>query len=192
MGRKRIELGPDAVSQIRAMKEAGHSAEAIADALGISPATVKRRIAELKGKVPPAAVLRPKAPAPELPRAPTSEGDIEEVADEVVTEGTSLAQIDEWLKVARERANAAADHGDSDNHIKYMRLAAMLLEAKRKATPIPKADPNEHPDMVEAAERVREKWHALAESLVRVSKSQVAETIARILRPKDEQDERPR
>lgn len=187
MGRKRIDLGPDANGRIEAMLNAGMASDAIARQLKISPATVRRRVAELKGKVPPKFPTLASAPAPS-PNLTPADQDAAPPDDEQVPDGTSVSQIKAWLEIARERAAEAAGRNDVDNHVKYLRLAATLLEALRKATPVPKPDPNEHPDMVEAAARVRERWHKLADSLVRVSKSPVAETIAKMLKKQNESD----
>lgn len=155
----------------------GVSASVIAAELGISEATAKRRIRELKGKVPAArAAVIASVPAPMLPAAD------EEVE---IPSGATIDQIDEWLAVAKQKANESAALENPDAHLSYMRMVIALLEARRKSAPIPKPDPNENPDLVEAAARVRERWHRLAESLVRVSKSTVADSIAKILRPSE-------
>ncbi len=181
MGRSRIEIGAEAEERIVALLTRGVAASAIAAELGISAATAKRRIRELKGKVPAAraAALAAVTPPAET-QAPADGG--EEIE---VPAGATLEQIDHWLEVAKKKANEAATLGDPDAHLSYMRMVIALLEARRKSAPIPKADPNENPDLVEAAARVRERWHRLADSLVRVAKSPVAESIARLLRPEE-------
>lgn len=156
----------------------GVAASAIAHELGISPATAKRRIRELKGKVPAARAAALAAVAAAAPTVPAVDG--EEVA---IPTGATLDQIDEWLAVAKKKAAEASDLKDPDAHLSYMRMVIALLEARRKSTPIPKVDPNDSPDMIEAAAAARERWHKLADSLVRVASSPIAESIARILRP---------
>ena len=79
----------------------------------------------------------------------------------------SVAEIDGWLKEAKEHAANAAAEGDVDTHVKYVRLAATLIEARRKAAPVPKPDPNDSPDMVAAAKAARKRWHVLLDALHR-------------------------
>lgn len=174
---------------------AGQSADRIAAELGVSVATAKRRMREIKGVVtettgglrherraaPVPRAERPSRPAPKAERelAPPVDGD-ETVIE--IPEGSSVEQIDRWLKVAEQEAEAASGDPDPDNHIKWVRLAASLLEARRKAAPIVKADPNDRPDTVAAAARVRARWHALADKLVFVANSPLATTIARLKR----------
>lgn len=199
MGRKRIDHGTDGQAKIALLMAGGHGADRIAAELGVSTATAKRRMREIKGVVTEvkaegrqarrsaARAPRPApiAPSPALPAVlPSTDGD--EDADISIPDGSSLEQIDRWLKVAEDEAEAAAGDEDPDNHIKWVRLATALIEAKRKASPIPKPDPNEHPDMIAAAARVRKRWHDLANNLVRVSKSPLVETIGKLLRPEPE------
>jgi hypothetical protein len=189
LGRKRIDLGAGSQAKIALMMSGGHGPERIAAELGVSLATAKRRMSEVKGVVTEVKgdarrERRAAAPAAPAARAPTPHADLDTNDDDapVIPEGSSLEQIDKWLKVAEEEAALAATDDDPDNHIKWVRLAASLLEARRKAAPIPKADPNENPDMIEAAAAARKRWHDLADALLRVSKSPVAGTIASLLK----------
>jgi len=160
----------------------GMSANDIARDLGISLTTAKRRVAELKGKVPAEKTARLAAAKAAPPSAPSPPSDDVPISEEEIPAGATVEQIDKWLKVAEEKANNASALEDPDAHLSYLRIVLALIEARRKATPIPKPDPNDNPDMVEAAALVRERWHNLAENLSRVSKSPIAETIARMLR----------
>jgi hypothetical protein len=196
MGRKRIDLGADASDRIRALLTRGATAEEVAATLRVSVTTAKRRIRELKGKtsaVPSAPRVVKKPPPGPSPNAGAEDGDGEsdseaEDGDELpdgeqaIPSGTSLEKIDYWLGVAERKAREAEKKGNADLLVKMARLAAVFVEAKRKATPIPKDDPNEHPDMVEAAAKVRKRMHELADSLVRVANSPLADTIGRLVR----------
>lgn len=187
MGRKRINLGPDAEARIAVMMARGDNAEAIAKSVGASQRTVERRMTELRGAVATAradsrsARRPPQRAVPRLPLAPpTAGGDADDV-DVAIPDGSTVEEIDRWLRVAEEEAKLAAGDEDPDNHIKWVRIVTSLIEAKRKAKPIPKVDPNDRPDMVEAAARVRKRWHALAENLVRVANSPLADSIGRLV-----------
>jgi hypothetical protein len=158
----------------------GASADEMAHAFGVSAATMKRRMRELRGKVPAA---KASVIAAVKSVSPTSSPTLDDEPPPVAIEGT-LKQIDEWLAVAKERAEGAAATGNADEHATYMRMVISLLEARRKATPPPKVDPNDSPDMVAAAAKVRKHWHDLANALVRVSNSPIADTIGRILSEK--------
>ena len=56
----------------------------------------------------------------------------------------------------------------------------VVRDSRRKAEPEKVKDPNDNPDFVAAAKRVRERWHKLADSLVRVAGSPLSETLARL------------
>jgi hypothetical protein len=146
MARKRIELTPTQEARIDAEMRRGGTAESISRAMGLSRATVGRRMKERKaGKAP----KPPSAPAP-LPEIP-----------EEIPEGLDLATVDKWIPKV-ERAAEAAER--EENYAAFASLTARLvalLDHKRKATPLPKIDPNDSPDMVAAAERVRKRWHEL-------------------------------
>lgn len=192
MGRKRIELGPDANAQIVAGMVRGTSADELALQFKVSPATMKRRMRELRGKVPEArekVVAQKIAAPPVTPRAQPSAPAVDDASDVEAFGDATLKQIDEWLAVAKRKAEEAAATQNAEEHATYMRMVISLLEARRKATPPPKIDPNESPDMIELAKQAREKLHNLADALVRTSKSPIADTIAGIIRPKQAEDE---
>lgn len=167
MARKRNELGEDASSIVRALMASGGTAKSIAAALrakGIdaSPATIGRRMKELRGKVrerkrgnappPPAPKGRAKrAPSVPVPPLPTSPDEIEG--------DTPLETINAWIETAEEIATLAKKDGNLPVIGQMGRLVASLLEAKRKATPPTPPDPNDNPDMVALGAKVAEQMH---------------------------------
>lgn len=158
MARKRKNIDAD---RLIALMRAGRTAEQIAGVLAgegvpVSRATITRRMRELRGKVN--AGRAASRPAPIV--APAAADD---VPDEV-PEGTELAIVDKWIPKVEAAAEAAEAEGDLQAFASLTAKLVTLLEHKRKAAPPPKADPNEHPDMVAAAERAREKLHALIDS----------------------------
>jgi hypothetical protein len=186
MGRPKKEIPANLVSKAQAMRQSGVPDDKIALAVGVPLRTLQRKLGPHKAQRAKARKRTPKpTPAPATVSPSAGGDDLPENLAEVLTESTPFEQIDRWLKKAEEKADKADADDDDDNHVKYVRLAKDLFEARRKAMPIPKEDPNEHPDMLAAASKVRERWHALAENLARVSNSPVAETIGRMLRSSD-------
>jgi hypothetical protein len=160
MGRQRKDLGSDADARIVASMVRGESAAVIARTLGCSAATAKRRMAELRKGVPAArAEKRAAAPPALAPKASATLPD----PDGEIPEGTTIEQIGKWLKLAEEEI--AAGKGEPDTIAKMVRLAATLLALQVKATPPAKPDPNDNPDFMAAAERVRKRWHDLLEKV---------------------------
>jgi hypothetical protein len=151
MGRKRIELGAEAEAQIAARMKRGQSAQTIAKAIGggVSYRTVARRMRELKGKEPPK----------------ESKPVVEDVADvpEEIPEGVDLGTVEKWIPRIERAAESAEADGDFTAMSSLMAKLVALLEHKRKATPIPKPDPNDNPDMIAAKERARKEFHRLIE-----------------------------
>ncbi len=146
MARKRIELTPEQASQIASRTKRGQSLDTIAKATGLSRATVQRRQKELKegGWTAPS----PSAPSDtEMPEAELS-------AEE-------LANVDKWIPVIEKMIEHAFDEKNHTDFNASMSRLIALQEHKRKATPLPKIDPNDSPDMVAAAARVRKMWHDL-------------------------------
>jgi hypothetical protein len=129
--------------------------DAIAAELGTSRATAARRMRALKPGV--GAVRRASraaaAPAPVAKKAaPLPE------PDEEIAESTSLEQIGEWLRMAKDEAEAARSAGDVDNLGKMLRIASTLLALQQKHTPVAPPDPNDNPDFIAAAERAKKRW----------------------------------
>lgn len=146
MARKRIELTPGQQADIATRTSRGQSLDTISKALGLSRATVQRRQKELKdGGLIPAPALDP----------------VEDAALGAEINPADLATIDKWIpKVERVAEDAQAAKDYAAFNAAMSRLVA-LLEHKRKATPIPKVDPNDNPDMVAAAEKFRKRFSNL-------------------------------
>ncbi len=147
MARKRKELGSVVEARIVALMKQGGTVNGIAQATGIPPATIARRMRELAGK---AAV--PIAPAAPLPATP-----------EEIPEGTPVEVLDEWLDTAKAGAEAARTAGNLSQLATMGRLAMTIMDQKRKSAPIPKADPNENPDMVKLGAEVSARLHKLVD-----------------------------
>lgn len=161
MARKRIELGADVEAKIVSLMARGGTADSISKALGISMRTAGRRMQELRSRV--SAVRLEKRKAIPLSPAPLPE------SDEEVPEDTPLEQIGVWLKMAKEEADAARLAGETENMVKTLRLASTLLALQQKATPVAPPDPNDNPDMVAAAVRVRKRLRALMENMAKLA-----------------------
>ncbi len=147
MARKRIELTPEQEAQIVGRTARGQSLDMIAKATGLSRATVQRRQASLKRS----------GVVPEKRRV--SLEDVEAVESEI--DPSDLGTVDKWIPRIEAVAEAAQAEGDHTAFNAAMARLVTLLEHKRKATPLPKVDPNDSPDMCEAAEKVRKRWSDL-------------------------------
>lgn len=159
MGRDRTDFGPAVDQQIREFMARGGTAQSISDALssigvkGASNRTIARRMQEFKAGVrAERSGMRTDDPLPATPDA--------------VPEGAAESDYDSWLADAKAHADAAQAEGDLEGFGKMGRLTVALLEAKRKATPLPKEDINAHPDMLAAKERARAALHRLVDQAV--------------------------
>lgn len=184
MAKKRIELGPEAEAIITARMARGDSLDEICKDYKVSRATIARRMRELRGKVPAAkaallAESRKKRAAP-APARPTGVEEGDSPAMDLSLDST-LREIDAQLEVAKQKAEEASALGNAEEHATYMRMVIALLEARRKATPAPKIDPNESPDMIAAAEAARTRLFGIAEKLLELASSPVGETISKLL-----------
>lgn len=157
MGRKRNELGPDVEGQILAFMKVGRTAQNIYEALaangvkGISVPTITRRMRELRAGMRSAPVAAsPAATEEEIPETP-----------EAIPADTPLEILDRWIATVARLGRKAAAADDLDGIGKMGRLSASLLEARRKATPPPVADPNDSPDMVALGALVAERLHKM-------------------------------
>lgn len=171
MPRTRIDFTAKTEAKIVAMMGKGGTAKSISKVLlaagvdGASPATITRRMRELRGKVKaekaPAQPARSRAPrrppATEQPLPPTPEA---------IPEGASLDELNEWLRRAEKMGRAAEEAGDLQGLGAMGRLSASLLEARRKAQPVVKPDPNDDPDMVAMGEQVAAELHKLVDKVV--------------------------
>lgn len=163
MARKRTELGPTLESRIVALMRAGGTADSItsqlgAEGVGASRATIARRMQELRGQVKAARAERMAAPVvvedETLPGSP-----------DAIPEGTDLATLDRWLQTAERMGEAAEADGDLQALAAAGRLSASLLEAKRKATPPSRPDPNENPDLIKLGKQVAERLHKMIDQV---------------------------
>lgn len=160
-----------------------------AQGVKVSRATVARRMRELSGQVAEARATtmrkvkasRAKAPADSEPGPDAADDAPLPETPEDIPAVASLEQLDRWIRYADAAVEAAQLDDDRTALGPLLRVASALAETRRKATPPTPPDPNLNPDMIEAAERVRKRWHALAESLVRVSRSTLAESIGRLI-----------
>lgn len=177
MGRKRSDLGPSVEKRIASLMARGGTAVSISKALAaagkkVSTRTIGRRMRELRGDVAPMRVsastsLRASYAAPEAsePESEASDAPLP-AAPEEIPEDTDLRQIERWLQRAEAMARKAVNLGDLAGMGQMGRLTSALLEAKRRATPPEKADPNDHPDMVAAAARAREMLHKMIDRAI--------------------------
>lgn len=177
MARKPNELGASANAKIKALMQRGGTAESIARELaaagvkGASRATVGRRMRELRGNVRVGRVRATKktARAPVEPDLPVESDTLEDpplpTNAEEIPEGLSLA----LLYRLRAKAEAAGEHALKRKDLATFgamgRLVTAVSEAIRKATPPAPPDPNEHPDMLALAERVRKDLHELLDKV---------------------------
>jgi len=159
MARKPKHLDDD---RIVALSVVGWKPERIARELGENTRTISRRVNSLAAKINAARVPKATKAQPAPPADPTQDGPLPQ--PEEVEAVDSVSDLDTWLAIAQRQAKAAEGRGDVENLSKYVRLATMIMDQKRKLAPPPKQDPNEQPDMVAAAKRAREMLHALIDS----------------------------
>ena len=164
MGRKRIELSSAREAEIKARAQRGESLETIASALGgdVSRSTIDRRLREAKATTPPK--RRPVPLAPPTPKPDHIESD---ALPDAVPEGTPLADIERWMR----RIEVAADKAEADGNLAAFSSLMMRLrafeDARRRATPLPKPDPNDDPDMVAMGEQAEKRFFQLIDAALR-------------------------
>ncbi len=170
MARKRTNLGAKTTKRIKAGAKTGATAKALAAELAAdgekapSARTVSRRMLEERGprKNRAKKLSAPTPPSTEgLPPLPKSADEIPETAD--------LTTLDFWLARVNQLGEIAHAKGDLAGMGTMGRLATALLEAKRKATPPEKPDPNDSPDMRELADLVRSRLHKLVDQVAGVA-----------------------
>ena len=158
MARKRIEMGPEAEGVIRALMAKGGTVESVTAALRAgclptaAPATVGRRMAEMRKEVNAEAVARRaggKAPIPE-PDLPTRPEEIPETA--------TTADYDRWIARSERMADDAEAEGDIKAAATAGRLVGFFMSERRKAAPEPVPDPNLSPDMVALGADVEQRF----------------------------------
>jgi len=132
------------------MMRRGMTVEEIARHFGVSKSTAHSRVTAMRaGSLP-----MPVTPAPAVAA---------DVPDDV-PDGASLELVDKWIAKLEAAGEVAESEGDLKTFATLAAKLVTLLEHRRKAAPPPVADPNEHPDMVEAAKRARKRLHDLIET----------------------------
>lgn len=162
MSRKRTELTPAQNADLEARTARGEGAATIHAALGgvISVPTIERRQRELRN---PTASKAKSNPAP----APKPEPEAPDPVDvpETIPETATLDTIDRWIKRVEDGARKAEEQGNLAALGSLAMRAASLVEARRKAAPLPKPDPNENPDMKALAAEVEKRLFKLVDDL---------------------------
>lgn len=188
MPRTKTEISARAKKKIEQLVARGGTADSIAKALraagikGVSARTIGRRIAELRGPTrAPRGTARAAADAlREEYSAAAAAADDEQAADagdsadegelpdpKAIPENADLDQINAWLKRADTLGKAAFTKGDLEGMGKMGRLTSALLEAKRKATPLEKEDPNDSPDMRKLGDQVEVRLLKIVDDIVK-------------------------
>ena len=156
MARPRIELSPELLAEIKARTERGESAKTIHEATGrtVNLKLIERRQNEIKKPGQPGSPPRiPNTPIVDIP--------------EDIPENTPVQKLDGWIKqVEVGMAKAEADNNLGALASLAARLVA-LAEARRKAMPLPKLDPEDNPDFKAIAQMGEERFLTLLKGLFR-------------------------
>lgn len=161
MARKPTDFGSNVDAEIVARTARGESAETIASALGLPKQvrTIRRRQAQLKGKVPSAQVSpsRPRVEAAGSSNvAPNTTPETTDVPEDVPSD-TPAEQLDRWIKRLEVGAAKAEDDGNLAALASIAAKVTALMALKHRSAPLPKADPNENPDYIELARQGEER-----------------------------------
>lgn len=140
------KLEPAVVADLHARRRRGQTIETIAKGTGLAEGTIRKGLA-LPDPAPP---VRPPHAAPAAPAEPPPDD---------VPEDAGVGDIDRWMRWVEDAARAAKQTGEMGQFASLMTRLVALADQRRKAAPPPKADPNEHPDMLVARERVRAALH---------------------------------
>jgi hypothetical protein len=161
MARKRTELGPTVDAEIAARTARGESAETIWEAIGrrISVPTIKRRQAELRRR----ALSRPLAATPKRASVTPPVQD-NEVPDEI-PEATPIEDLNRWIARLEKAADSAEAAGNLAALSSIAQKVAALMTLRHRATPLPKADPNDNHDFKVVATEARTRLAKLAHAL---------------------------
>jgi len=172
MSRKRTKIGHAADAEIKARTARGESAETIFEAIGrvISTPTIRRRQAELRSNAPKADAGTPRsAPArpagsgiPPKGRLPDEATD--DVPEEVPADA-SATDLDRWITRLEKGATKAEAQGNLAALASIAAKVTALMALRHRSAPLPKADPNENPDMKALAAVGRERLRKLANGL---------------------------
>lgn len=163
MPRQKTEFGKEVEGRIIARMKAGGTAHSISAELtaegikGASPATVGRRMKELRGKV---RARRPTSP-PAAPKRARAAPEPEDWDDEDDDDGPPLpfdvVDLPKKLAEMQKHAQTAVRKGDL---ALYDRINGKIIQAL-KAMPAAPPDPNASPDLIKRAKLVVEKLHAM-------------------------------
>lgn len=161
MARKRTAIGSAREERIVSLRRAGGTLDSIlaqleADGTPMSRATLSRRLQELGAKVNEgrAELLRA--------MAPSGQGLPDNIPD-----GADSATIDQIAEMAQRMAAVAEAEGDLSALGAAGRLLIAAQEAKRKAKPPERADPNDNPDMKKLAADVAARLHRMIDQVPR-------------------------
>jgi hypothetical protein len=168
MPRPRTKLANGVEDEIRLRTERRESADTIYAALHgtVSRSKICRMQVEIRNGTAPKPIP---SPAP-TPKPKSAAADLSKTTDstdvpEIVPDDTPVEMLDRWIARVEAGAKKAEDAGNLPALSSLAMRAASLAEAKRKATPIPKADPNENPDMkalaAEGEKQLLKRVHAL-------------------------------
>jgi hypothetical protein len=127
----------------------------------MSRATLARRMREKRGAVGPPQVQGPRA-KPKPADLAVSGDPLPEDPDEI-PEAATVPELTQLLARCNEALRKAEVAGNLPLVGQMIRVAASLAETIRKATPPERADPNEHPDMVDMGKRVAERLHKMVD-----------------------------
>lgn len=147
MARPRKDLGRHMDEEIAARTARGESAQTIHTAIrgALSVASLIRRQAELKQGVAPA------PPAPTVAPQPIQTALPEDTIPEDLNEHTPLEDLSRWIQRLEMGARRAEQDGNLAALASIAAKVATLMALRHKASPLPKADPNENPDMIKLA-----------------------------------------
>jgi hypothetical protein len=143
----------DQKAQILSMR-GRRSHQEIGRIVGVSHATVGNVLRGHRSGEPP----ERDAGLPARPRPVPPVAAIVASLPDVVPEGTGLERARDWMRQIDDAADMARAEGNLTALASLAAKMTALLEYERKATPIPPADPNDNPDMIEMGERV---WEAM-------------------------------
>lgn len=134
----------------------------IAAAIGgaVSPATVSRRMREVRGSVK---TPRGRSSAASTGAPPTTDAAPLPASPAEVPEGATLPELQSLLT----RCKVALTNAEASENLplvgQMIRVAAQISETIRKATPVKQVDPNDGPDMVALRVEAARKWHEMVD-----------------------------
>ena len=136
------------------MMRRGLTVEEIAKHFGVAKSTAHSRVQAMKQGA---------APRPARAAAVAAEPSPESMPEDVPA-GLPVEAYDDMIDRAKRNMQAAEDAENHSAAQGWARVELAAMTERRKAAPPPVADPNEHPDMLEAAKRARKRLHDLIET----------------------------